>query len=123
MSLSVRRGRSASGCRPLAWLRELVRIAGFPVVATSANISGEKEIDSGEAAVRQFADKVDLIVDGGKTAGGRPSTVVDLTSGKPVVRRDGAIPRAMIRSRLYLASRTINSTRFRLNSSGRSSIG
>lgn len=80
----------------LAWLRELVRSAGFPVVATSANISGEREIDSGEAAVRQFADKVDLIVDGGKTAGGRPSTVVDLTAGKPVVRRDGAIPRESI---------------------------
>jgi L-threonylcarbamoyladenylate synthase len=80
----------------LAWLRELVRTAGFPVVATSANISGEREIDSGEAAVRQFADKVDLIVDGGRTAGGRPSTVVDLTSGKPVVRRDGAIPRESI---------------------------
>ena len=80
----------------LAWLRELVRTAGFPVVATSANISGEREIDSGEAAVRQFADKVDLIVDGGRTAGGRPSTVVDLTSGKPVVRRDGAIPKESI---------------------------
>ncbi|OGD20181.1 MAG: threonylcarbamoyl-AMP synthase [Candidatus Aminicenantes bacterium RBG_16_63_16] len=79
-----------------AWLRELVRTAGFPVVATSANISGEKEIDSGEAAVWQFEDKVDLIIDGGKTAGGRPSTVVDLTSGRPVLRREGAIPRAMI---------------------------
>jgi L-threonylcarbamoyladenylate synthase len=76
----------------LAWLRELVRIAGFPVVATSANLSGEREIDSGSAAVRQFADTVDLIIDGGQTAGGRPSTVVDLTPDKPVVRRDGAIP-------------------------------
>jgi L-threonylcarbamoyladenylate synthase len=77
----------------LAWLRELVRAAGFPVVATSANISGGSEIDSGAAAVRLFADRVDLIVDGGQTTGGRPSTVVDLTSGKPVIRRGGAIPR------------------------------
>lgn len=80
----------------LAWLRELVRSAGFPVVATSANLSGEKEIDSGEAAVRQFKDKADLIVDGGKTTGGRPSTVVDLTSDRPVIRREGAIPRPVL---------------------------
>jgi L-threonylcarbamoyladenylate synthase len=85
-----------------AWLRELVRTAGFPVVATSANISGKSEIDSGAAAVRQFADKVDLIVNGGKTAGGRPSTVVDLTSGRPVLRRDGAIPRAKLETVLEI---------------------
>lgn len=80
----------------VVWIRDLIRAAGFPVVATSANISGQGEIDSAEEAVRQFKDKVDLIVDGGKTAGGRPSTVVDLTSGKPVLRREGAIPRAKL---------------------------
>jgi L-threonylcarbamoyladenylate synthase len=78
----------------VTWIRDLIRAAGFPVVATSANISGEGEIDSAGEAVRQFKNKVDLIVDGGKTAGGRPSTVIDLTSGKPVLRREGAIPRA-----------------------------
>jgi len=87
----------------LAWLGELVRAAGFPVVATSANISGENEIDSGEAAVRQFAEKVDLVVDGGKTPGGRPSTVVDLTSGRPVLRREGAIPRAKLQRVIVIA--------------------
>jgi L-threonylcarbamoyladenylate synthase len=86
-----------------AWLRELVRLAGLPVVATSANVSGETEIDSGEAAVRQFAEKVDLVVDGGRTAGGRPSTVIDLTSGKPVLRRDGAIPRSIIKKIVEIA--------------------
>ena len=80
----------------LAWLRELVRSAGFPVVATSANLSGGKEIDSGEAAVRQFKDKADLIVDGGKTTGGSPSTVVDLITDRPVIRREGAIPRPVL---------------------------
>ncbi len=87
----------------LGWLRELVRVAGFPVVATSANISGAREIDSGEAAVREFSEKVDLIVDGGKTAGGRPSTVVDLTSGHPVLRREGAIPKEKIQKVIELA--------------------
>lgn len=80
----------------LAWLRELVRVTGSPVVATSANISSAREIDSGEAAVKEFSEKVDLIVDGGKTAGGRPSTVIDLTSGQAVLRREGAIPKEKI---------------------------
>ncbi len=87
----------------LAWLRELVRTAGFPVVATSANISGDSEIDSGDEAVRQFADKVDLIVDGGRTAGGRPSTVIDLSSGLAILRREGAIPRAKIKEVVDIA--------------------
>jgi L-threonylcarbamoyladenylate synthase len=76
-----------------AWIRELVRVSGAPVVATSANISGEREIDTAAEVISQFHDRVDLIVDGGKTTGGRPSTVVDLTSGIPIIRREGAIPR------------------------------
>ena len=80
----------------LPWLREMVGTAGFPVVSTSANLSGGLEIDSGEEAARQFAAKVDLVVDGGRTAGGRPSTVVDLSSGKPLLRREGPIPRAAL---------------------------
>jgi L-threonylcarbamoyladenylate synthase len=80
----------------VVWLRDLIRAAGFPVVATSANISGEGEIDTGEEAIREFGGKVDLIVDGGKTTGGRPSTVIDLSSGEPILRRAGAIPRAQI---------------------------
>jgi len=80
----------------LSWLREMVSAAGFPVVATSANLSGRREIDSGGEAIRHFKDKVDMIIDGGKTAGGRPSTVVDLTSSVPVLRREGAIPRVKL---------------------------
>jgi L-threonylcarbamoyladenylate synthase len=80
----------------VSWLRELVRQTGSPVVATSANISGETEIDSAEDVVRQFQRKVDLIVDGGRTPGGRPSTVVDVSLDKPVIVRAGAIPEAEI---------------------------
>jgi L-threonylcarbamoyladenylate synthase len=84
-----------------AWIRELVRVIAVPVVATSANLSGESEIDSPAEAIRQFLDKVDLIVDGGKTTGGRPSTVVDLTSDVPVIRREGAIPREKLERFLH----------------------
>jgi len=74
------------------WLRDLLARFGRPVTATSANISGEAEISRGVDAVRLFEGKVDLIVDGGDTPGGLPSTIVDLTRVPPLVVRAGAVP-------------------------------
>lgn len=79
------------------WLKELIRQAGFPLVATSANISGEGEIASAEEVIQVFHSKVDLIIDGGNTPGSLPSAVVDLTSGRPILIREGAIPRARLK--------------------------
>jgi L-threonylcarbamoyladenylate synthase len=73
------------------WLRALVRKASFPLTATSANISGEMEIADSKEAIRMFEGKVDLIVDGGRTEGFLPSTVLDLTGKKPRLIREGAI--------------------------------
>jgi L-threonylcarbamoyladenylate synthase len=84
------------------WLRELVREAGFPVVATSANVSGEEEIASGDEARRAFEGKVDLVVDGGSTPGGMPSTVLDLASSRPNILREGATSSAALRDFLGL---------------------
>ena len=75
----------------VVWLQELIRAVGLPLVTTSANISGQGEIESAEEVRSVFTGKVDLIVDGGKTHGGKPSTVVDLTGGKPVLIREGVI--------------------------------
>lgn len=85
----------------VTWLRELIRKAGVPIIATSANISGEGEIDSAEEVIRQFRNKVDLIVDGGRTPGGRPSTVLDLTGETPVILREGAITKEEIQRVLF----------------------
>ncbi len=74
------------------WLSELVEKAGFPITATSANLSGEKEISSPEKALDVFNGKVDLLVDGGHTQGKLPSTVISLVSGKPEILRQGALP-------------------------------
>jgi len=73
------------------WLREVVREAGLPVIATSANISGEGEISAAAQAQRIFGGKVELIVDGGLTLGGAPSTVLDLTAEPPRIVRQGAV--------------------------------
>jgi len=74
------------------WLRELVRTAGFPITATSANIAGKAEISDPFKAIQVFQGKVDCIVDGGMTRGGLSSTIVDLTGDKPSLLREGAIP-------------------------------
>lgn len=74
------------------WVRTLVRQAGFPITATSANISGETPISDPEKVKELFQGAVDLIVDGGKTKGLLPSTVVDLSKDDPLLVREGAIP-------------------------------
>jgi L-threonylcarbamoyladenylate synthase len=81
---------------PLPWLRALVRDVGEPLAATSANLSGDRE-PADPAEVRAlFETKVDLIIDGGPTPGGAPSTIVDLTGRMPRVLREGRIPAARI---------------------------
>lgn len=81
----------------LPWLRKLVRETGIPITATSANISGEREVACIEEVRENFYGKVDLIIDGGKTRGNLPSTVIDLTSKDPKILREGAIPRSQLR--------------------------
>jgi len=76
-----------------AWLRSLVRKAGFPVTASSANISGEKESADPAEVIDVFKGKVDMIVDGGLTRGGLPSTILDLSRGRPEILREGAVPK------------------------------
>jgi len=77
---------------PLVWLRALVRELGEPLTATSANRAGEKELSDPRDVRAQFEGRVDLIIDGGATPGGLPSTIVDLTGERPRILREGRIP-------------------------------
>jgi L-threonylcarbamoyladenylate synthase len=74
------------------WLNALIQKTGFPITATSANVSGKKEIASPKEAIEIFKGHVDLVVDGGKTRGKLPSTVLSLVSGKTKILREGAFP-------------------------------
>ncbi|MDD4878914.1 MAG: L-threonylcarbamoyladenylate synthase [Candidatus Omnitrophica bacterium] len=74
----------------------LIKRAGVPVVAPSANISGNKPPTSAKEALRDLDGKVDIVIDGGRTAIGIESTVVDMTGRRPKVLREGAIPKAEI---------------------------
>jgi L-threonylcarbamoyladenylate synthase len=85
---------------PLSWLRALVREISQPLTATSANLSGEKELADPAEVTALFRGRIDIVVDGGPTPGGAPSTIVDLTSLEPRILRIGAIPEARIRAAL-----------------------
>lgn len=69
----------------------LVTASDFPITATSANISGMPPADNATIVKAYFQDRLDLIIDGGKTRGGMPSTIVDITEGKIKILRKGAI--------------------------------
>ena len=63
---------------------------GAPITATSANRSGESAVDCATDLPWINDDRV-LVVDGGTTTGGAPSTIVDARSRAPVLIREGAI--------------------------------
>lgn len=83
---------------PVSWLRALAYEICQPLTATSANISGGPEIADAAEVRTLFEGKVDLIVDGGRTPGGRPSTIVDLTCDPARILREGAIPAGRIKT-------------------------
>lgn len=62
---------------------------GGPVTAPSANRSGEPEPLTAEDVAAQLGDRVDLILDGGRSPSDRPSTVVDVSTGTPRLIRAG----------------------------------
>jgi L-threonylcarbamoyladenylate synthase len=72
--------------------RRLAAHAGFPIVSTSANRSGDPAVNTADAVVASIGDLVDLVLDGGPTPGGEPSTIVDARGPKPVLIRAGAVP-------------------------------
>jgi len=69
----------------------LVRAAGFPVTAPSANPSGAEPPTTGSAVRGYFEGEVDLILDGGPTLGGIGSTIADCTVWPPHVLRRGPV--------------------------------
>lgn len=70
---------------------ELAKASGFPITATSANISDMPPADDPRIVLDYFGDSIDLIIDGGRTIGGLPSTIVDATGSVIRIIRKGAI--------------------------------
>ena len=75
--------------------QKLLRVTG-PMAVTSANISGESSPTTAQEVYAQLKGKLPLILDGGKSAGGIPSTVVDCTGEEPIILREGLISKNTI---------------------------
>lgn len=71
----------------------LAQNALFPITSTSANISGTPPADDAEMVIGYFNGLVDLVIDGGRTPGGLPSTIVDVTREPARILREGAVKR------------------------------
>ena len=76
--------------------RELIRAAGCPVAAPSANVSGRISPTEARHVLEDMDGKIPLILDGGCSDIGIESTVLDLSKEVPVVLRPGAITAEML---------------------------
>lgn len=69
-------------------LRALLYLVG-PLTGTSANLHGQPSGVTVDEGVQTLTEEPDLALDGGTTAGGKPSTLVDLTGEVPRIVRPG----------------------------------
>ncbi|MCM8709735.1 L-threonylcarbamoyladenylate synthase [Clostridium sp. SYSU_GA19001] len=77
--------------------RELIKAAGVPVAAPSANISGRPSPTEAQRCIEDLEGRVDLILGGGSCQVGLESTIVDCTVYPPCVLRPGGITLEMLR--------------------------
>ena len=77
--------------------RALLRAAG-PMAVTSANLSGRESPRSAGEVMAQLGGRIPLILDGGETPGGVPSTLADVTGAEPVILRAGPVTLEQIMS-------------------------
>lgn len=70
---------------------QLISLCDGLLVGTSANKTGSRPPKTAREAAKQLGEKVDMILDGGPAPLGQESSVVDLTSKKPKMLREGPI--------------------------------
>ena len=80
---------------------ELLKVCG-PLATTSANLSGGENTLTAEEVLAQLDGRIDLLLDGGKTPGLIPSTVVDCTQDGAKILREGAISKEEVEKSLVL---------------------
>lgn len=78
--------------------REVLRLAGVPVAAPSANLSGKPSTTTAEHCIHDLWGKVEAILDGGPCRVGVESTILDLSVTPPRVLRPGGITLEQLRS-------------------------
>ena len=79
----------------------LLKMVNFPVVATSANLSGRKPCRTADEVEEQLADEVDFVMAGRCGDATQPSTVVDSRKSPIRILRSGALKTESITSALH----------------------
>jgi len=74
-----------------AFCINLLKKIKIPIVSTSVNITGAKQLNNFPEIKHEFADKVAAIFYTESEANTEPSTLIDLTESKPIVLREGKI--------------------------------
>ena len=75
---------------------ELIRMAGVPIAAPSANTSGRPSPTRASHVWEDMEGRIEMILDGGEVGIGLESTIIDLTGGIPTILRPGYITQSMI---------------------------
>jgi L-threonylcarbamoyladenylate synthase len=82
----------------IALPRMLAAVLGNPITGVSANLHEQTPPRSAREVAESFPEGLDLLLDGGPTPGGGPSTLVDLTTAKPRILRAGIVQEAALRN-------------------------
>ena len=61
----------------------------FPIITTSANLTNECTLSNPQDILKQIGNDIDLVIDVGDLGKAKPSTVIDLSSSKPTLVRNG----------------------------------
>jgi L-threonylcarbamoyladenylate synthase len=72
--------------------RVLAAAAGGAITSTSANPSGTPPATTADEVRRTLGDRIALVIDGGTTPGGAPSTIIDVQQPQPTLVRAGVLP-------------------------------
>jgi L-threonylcarbamoyladenylate synthase len=81
----------------------LTRTIGAPITGTSANISSQDGCITAQEVYKSLGSGVDLILDGGKTGGGKGSTILDVTVEPPEILREGMVGREQLQNFIPLS--------------------
>jgi len=76
----------------------LIRAAGRPLAAPSANLSGRPSPTNARHVMEDMAGRIGAVIDGGETGIGVESTVLDLTGATPMILRPGGLPREKLQA-------------------------
>ncbi|MCE5194480.1 MAG: threonylcarbamoyl-AMP synthase [Nitrospiraceae bacterium] len=71
-------------------------LSGFPITTTSANLSASKPAGSADEVIEYFKKRIDIVIDGGKTSGRMPSTIVDVSEENIKILRKGTVEESAI---------------------------